>query len=173
MPYKLPITSLRAARPAHRRGAPQTDLHSPSPNDTQRKRGLLPPRFCPSFPLSCFLRQHPSLGDVEAALNKPSKYCAATWPNRSRNNMANTPSASGIDPTVQLVSFTNQSIPTGGDSKIDNLNVFYNVTPRQPRPCVIVVLNTAGRRHRMDAYLHRPCPSHDSGRRLFLFWPCT
>ena len=41
--------------------------------------------------------------------------------------MADSPSASGLDPTLQLVSFHNDTIPTGGDSKIDNLNVFYNV----------------------------------------------
>lgn len=36
------------------------------------------------------------------------------------------PSSSGMDPTVLLVPFENTTSPTGGDSRLDNLNVFYN-----------------------------------------------
>ncbi|KAF9741018.1 ammonium transporter Amt1 [Paraphaeosphaeria minitans] len=36
------------------------------------------------------------------------------------------PSTNGGDPTLPLVTFNNFTVPTGGDSRIDNLNVFYN-----------------------------------------------
>lgn len=38
------------------------------------------------------------------------------------------PVTSGLDPTVPLETFANTSIPTGGDSRLYNLNVFYNVS---------------------------------------------
>ena len=38
------------------------------------------------------------------------------------------PVTSGLDPTVPLETFANASIPTGGDSRLYNLNVFYNVS---------------------------------------------
>jgi hypothetical protein len=37
------------------------------------------------------------------------------------------PSVSGADPTLPLIPY-NGTIATGGNSKIDNLNVYYNVS---------------------------------------------
>jgi Amt family ammonium transporter len=34
---------------------------------------------------------------------------------------------SGLDPTLPLETFQNTTVPTGGDSTLYNLNVFYNV----------------------------------------------
>lgn len=38
------------------------------------------------------------------------------------------PVSSGADPTTPLESFNNATISTGGDSKLYNLNVFYDVS---------------------------------------------
>jgi hypothetical protein len=38
------------------------------------------------------------------------------------------PVTSGLDPTVPLQTFANTTIPTGGDSRLYNLNVFYSVS---------------------------------------------
>lgn len=38
------------------------------------------------------------------------------------------PVTSGADPTTPLEIFANGTIATGGDSKLYNLNVFYNVS---------------------------------------------
>ena len=38
------------------------------------------------------------------------------------------PVTSGLDPTAPLETFANTTIPTGGDSRLYNLNVFYNVS---------------------------------------------
>lgn len=43
-------------------------------------------------------------------------------------------SSSGLDPTLPLEAFKNDTIPAGGDSRLDNLNVFYNASFR-PIPC--------------------------------------
>ncbi|KAJ4296540.1 ammonium transporter Amt1 [Kalmusia sp. IMI 367209] len=40
--------------------------------------------------------------------------------------MSYDPVLSGVDPTTPLEAFNNLTIPTGGDSKLNNLNVFYN-----------------------------------------------
>jgi hypothetical protein len=37
------------------------------------------------------------------------------------------PSTSGADPTVPLIAY-NGTIATGGDSLVENLNVYYNVS---------------------------------------------
>lgn len=38
------------------------------------------------------------------------------------------PVSSGADPTTPLEAFNNATIATGGDSKLYNLNVFYDVS---------------------------------------------
>lgn len=38
------------------------------------------------------------------------------------------PVTSGLDPTAPLEPFANTSTPTGGDSRLYNLNVFYSVS---------------------------------------------
>jgi hypothetical protein len=38
------------------------------------------------------------------------------------------PVSSGLDPTTPLEAFNNATIATGGDSKLYNLNVFYDVS---------------------------------------------
>ena len=38
------------------------------------------------------------------------------------------PVSSGLDPTLPLEAFTNTTDATGGDSRLYNLNVFYNVS---------------------------------------------
>jgi Amt family ammonium transporter len=38
------------------------------------------------------------------------------------------PVSSGLDPTLPLETFGNTTDPTGGDSRLYNLNVFYNVS---------------------------------------------
>jgi Amt family ammonium transporter len=43
------------------------------------------------------------------------------------------PVSSGADPTTPLEVFGNVTSATGGDSRVDNLNVFYNVSSR----CVV------------------------------------
>jgi Amt family ammonium transporter len=40
------------------------------------------------------------------------------------------PVSSGADPTTPLEVFGNVTSATGGDSRVDNLNVFYNVSSR-------------------------------------------
>ena len=42
------------------------------------------------------------------------------------------PVVSGADATTPLEAFRNITSPTGGDSRLDNLNVFYNVSLRPP-----------------------------------------
>lgn len=38
------------------------------------------------------------------------------------------PVTSGLDPTLPLETFGNTTVATGGDSRLYNLNVFYNVS---------------------------------------------
>ena len=46
------------------------------------------------------------------------------------------PVTSGTDPTTPLETFNNATIATGGDSKLYNLNVFYDVSEsRDGRQC--------------------------------------
>lgn len=78
-------------------------------------------------------------------------------------------SSSGLDPTLPLETFHNDTMPAGGDSRLDNLNVFYNASsaPRYPLPSRSV-LTPAGGRHRLDAYLDGARPVNDSRRGVFL-----
>lgn len=43
------------------------------------------------------------------------------------------PVTSGADPTTPLETFNNATIATGGDSKLYNLNVFYDVSESRDR----------------------------------------
>jgi hypothetical protein len=45
------------------------------------------------------------------------------------------PVSSGADPTTPLEVFGNVTSATGGDSRVDNLNVFYNVSLRRVVLC--------------------------------------
>lgn len=38
------------------------------------------------------------------------------------------PVGSGLDPTTPLEQYANSTVATGGDSRLYNLNVFYNVS---------------------------------------------
>jgi hypothetical protein len=69
-------------------------------------------------------------------------------------------SNSGVDPTIPLVAY-NGTIATGGNSKADNLNIFYNVS----FSIVLAdrVLIGTGWRHRVGAHINCACASHDPG----------
>ena len=82
-------------------------------------------------------------------------------------------SESGMDPTTPLQVFQNLTVPTGGDSKLENLNVYYNVGSRARRACVTLILTPAGWRYRVDAHVNGLSPAHDPRCRLFLLWSRT
>lgn len=44
--------------------------------------------------------------------------------------MSSEAGTSGLDPTLPLEAFRNTTSPAGGDSRLYNLNVFYNVGTR-------------------------------------------
>ena len=84
------------------------------------------------------------------------------------------PVLSGLDPTVPLESYGN-STGTGGDSRLYNLNVFYNVSVLRTQEIAKWQLWSAGlirwftaRRYRLDDHINCSRASHDSGCRVGL-----
>jgi hypothetical protein len=84
------------------------------------------------------------------------------------------PVSSGLDPTVPLEPFGNITEATGGDSRLYNLNVFYNVSFWLPRygNCygfggyAGLTATFPARRYRLDDYVYRPRAAHDTGCRV-------
>lgn len=77
------------------------------------------------------------------------------------------PVTSGMDPTVALEPFTNTSIPTGGDSRLYNLNVFYNVSlPGEPTLAIRGANGSIAGRHRLDDHINCARALDDSGCRV-------
>ena len=84
------------------------------------------------------------------------------------------PVTSGMDPTVPLEAFANSTYSTGGDSRLYNLNVFYNVSTGHVHESQKTLWYAGlmswflARRHRLDDYINRARPAHDPGCRVSL-----
>jgi hypothetical protein len=92
------------------------------------------------------------------------------------------PVMSGLDPTLPLEPFGNTTEATGGDSRLYNLNVFYNVSFPATRTCSgFQSWSNAGltnamfpaRRYRLDDHIDRPRAAHDTGSRVSNLNPTT
>lgn len=73
------------------------------------------------------------------------------------------PVTSGADPTTPLEAFNNATIATGGDSKLYNLNVFYDVSWSYEVLSERAGLMQIGGRYRLDDYEYCARAAYDSG----------
>lgn len=99
------------------------------------------------------------------------------------------PVSSGADPTTPLEAFNNATIATGGDSKLYNLNVFYDVSWSRDELLNVGLMRLGGR-YRLDDHGHGVGAAYDPrswvcttmnysddmfgliGRQVFLLWTC-